>query len=146
VAATRRGVTSGTVRLWTAAPTRNRAGGPFYEFISDRGKGGQGVRDLSELDCRVLYQAHLLSSAGSTIEEIKTALADMQAARWAGLPELPPTPEESRALTVPMGEVKAALEKQRGDYELRVMALTTERDTLAKARIQAQDSKAASDQ
>lgn len=130
-AADRIGVSSASVRIWTAAPTAKKPAGPFYEFMSDKGKGGRGQRDLSDQDVRILYQAHLLSTAGSTIDEIRAALKDMEAARWAGLPDLPPSPEEVKALTVPIAEVRATLEKQRADYSAQLATVTQERDHLA---------------
>lgn len=140
-AADRLGVSTATIRLWSAAKN-----GPYTEFLTDMAKGGGHQRELTDFDVRLLWQVRLLSDAGHTQEEIRGILAKMRDGGYSNLPDLPSSPEEGRALTVSVDAVQAALERQKGAYETRVMVLTTERDHLADALALAQQDRAASEQ
>lgn len=114
-------VSTAVIRQWAGV------GGPYARFLSTSAQGGGAARNFTDRDVRILTLCKKLSDENKKREEIAERLAELEAAGWPSLPEIPPLPgPEGDEPRVSLNEVQAVIAKERAPLEAQITILRGE--------------------
>jgi DNA-binding transcriptional MerR regulator len=108
--ATLLGIGRSTVSAWTS--------GEYREYFTLSAQGGSGrVRNLTDLDVRLLHFIDALKKASTPPEEIHVALQQLKATGWDDLPPIPDAPAGMASVpVVPSAAAESALASERRSH------------------------------